>query len=151
MSLATSASYALHLLFAGLWTGSVLFVTYGVLPTARAGDINAAPLEAIAGKLKTVSRTSAVVLFLTGGHMAGTGYTVETLTGTGMGHLVLTMLALWVVLMGLVEVGASKLTDGTGQKKVRSPAKEATRFFQAAAVVSLLLLLDAGLLAGGGI
>ncbi|MDG5774926.1 transporter [Haloarculaceae archaeon H-GB2-1] len=151
MSLATSASYTLHLLFAGLWTGSVLFVTYGILPSARAGDLNAAPLEAITGKLKTVSRTSAVLLFLTGGHMAGTAYTVETLTGTSPGHLVLTMLALWAVLMGLVEVGAAKLTSGAGQKKVRSPATEAAPFFKGAAVVAILLLIDAGLLAGGGI
>lgn len=149
MAAGTTASYVLHLLFAGLWAGSVLFVTYGVLPSARAGDINAAPLNAIAGKLTTVSRVSAVVLLLTGGHLAGTRYTAETLTGTTTGYLVVAMVLLWLVLMGLVEAGTSRLTDGTSRKKVRAPAEEAAPLLQGAAVVALLLLLDAGLLASG--
>jgi uncharacterized membrane protein len=148
MALADALSSVVHLLFAGLWTGSVIFVAYGVLPTARAGEINAGPLAAITGKLTTVSRASSVVLFLTGGHLAGTGYTVESLTGSPRGHLVLAMVALWLVLTALVEVGAGTLRDGTGADKVRAPARNATRTFQAAALVALLLLLVAGALAG---
>jgi uncharacterized membrane protein len=150
MTLLDTVMYAVHLLFGGLWTGSVVFVTFAVLPTARDGVANAEPLAAIVGKLRNVSRLSALLLLLSGGHLAGAaaGYTVESLTGTTRGYLVLAMVALWFTLIGLVEVGGGKLADGFDQKKVREPAREARPFFLAATVVSLLLLVDAGLLAG---
>jgi len=153
MSLVNAGVYVVHLLFAALWTGSVLFVAWAVLPLARDGDLNAAPLDAVAGKLKTVSRASAAVLFLTGGHMAAAaaGYTVESLTGSSRGHLVLTMILLWFLLAGLVEVGGSKLTEGTKQNKVREPARNASRFLQGSAVVAVLLLVDAGLIVATGL
>lgn len=151
MSLVDAGAYATHLLFAGLWTGSVLFVWYGVLPLARDGTLNAAPLGAVAGKLETVSRVSALVLLLSGGYMAIQQYTVDTLTGSGGGHLVLTMIVLWFVLAGLVEVGTGKLVDGTDRDKVREPAREAQRFIQAAALVAVLLLLNSGLLVASGL
>ncbi len=151
MSLIDAGAYAIHLLFAGLWAGSVLFVWYAILPLAREGDLNAAPLGSVAGKLKRVSRTSALLLLLTGGHMAARRYTVDTLTGSGGGHLVLTMLALWFVLAGLVEVGTGKLVDGADRQKVREPAREAGRLFQAGALVAVLLLLDAGVLVANGL
>lgn len=149
MTLVDTAVYAVHLIVGALWTGSVLFAALAVLPTARAGDIRPEPLGAVLGRLTTLSRGSAVVMFLTGGHMAAQIYTVETLTGTGRGHLVLAMLALWFVMTGLVEVGNSRLTDGLDAKKVREPAHDAGRFYRAAAVVAVLLLIDAGLLAAG--
>jgi len=141
--------YAVHLLFAGVWTGSVVFVTWGVLPTARNGDANAAPLASIVGKLKVVSRASALVLLLSGGHLAGTLYTVDSLTGGSRGHLVLTMVALWFLLAALVEIGASKLSGGFDEMKVREPAREARPVLIAASVVACLLLLNGGVLAGG--
>jgi len=149
MGIADAVAVVSHLLFAGLWTGSVVFVTIAVLPLAASGDLDATPLESMAGRLTTVSRASALVLFVTGGHMAASEYTVETLTGSPPGHLVLTMLGLWLVLAALVEVGAARLTDGASKKKVREPARAATRPFQAASVVALLLLVVGGLLAGG--
>jgi uncharacterized membrane protein len=151
MSVVDAGAYAVHLLFAGLWTGSVLFVWYGVLPLAREGDLNATPLGVVAGKLETVSRVSALVLLLTGGYMAIRQYTVETLFGSGGGHLVVTMVVLWAVLAGLVEVGTGKLTDGTDRDKVREPAREAGRFFQAGSLVAVLLLVEAGLLVASGL
>jgi uncharacterized membrane protein len=151
MSLVDMAFYAVHLLFGGVWTGSVVFVTLAVLPTAREGTANAEPLVPVVSKLRNISRLSALVLLLTGGHMAAeaAGYTVESLTGTTRGYLVLAMVALWFALIGLVEVGGGKLADGFDEMKVREPAREARPFFLAATVVSLLLLVDAGLLAGG--
>jgi uncharacterized membrane protein len=151
MTLVDAGTYAVHLLFAGLWTGSVLFVWYGVLPVARDGNLNAAPLGAIAGKLERVSRVSALVLLLSGGYMGIRRYTVGTLFGSGGGHLVVTMIVLWVVLAGLVEVGTGKLTDGTDREKVREPAREAGRFFQAASLVAVLLLVNAGVLVASGL
>lgn len=144
-----TAMYTVHLLFGGLWTGGVLFTTYAVLPTATEGVANAEPLATIVGKVRTLSRVSALVLFLSGGHLAGTFYTVDSLTGSSRGHLVLAMLALWFALAALVEVGGGKLADGFDQKKVREPARQARPFFLAASVVAVLLLVDAGLLASG--
>jgi len=79
--------------------------------------------------------------------MAGTLYTVDSLTGTGRGHLVLTMLALWFVTTGLVEVASGKLTSGLDAGKLRGPARDAKPFFYGAAGLSVVLILTAGLLA----
>ena len=146
MSLVDAAIRTTHLLFAALWVGSVLFATLAVLPAARDGHLNADPLERIAGSLTTISRASAAVLFLTGGHMAATGYPGRNLLETTNGNLVLAMLGLWLVLAGLVEVGSSKLTDELQMKKVRAPAAQYLGLFRAASVVGILLLVDAGLI-----
>ncbi|WP_254278676.1 transporter [Haloarcula marina] len=148
MTAVDAAVFATHLLFAGLWSGSVLFTTYAVLPTALNGDTRAGPLSAITGKLTTVSRASALLLFLTGGHLAATRYTTESLTGSGRGYLVLTMILLWFVLAGLVEVATSKLADGFDQKKVREPARDARPFLLGASLVAVLLLVNAGAILG---
>jgi hypothetical protein len=146
MSIVDTVAYAAHLVFAGLWAGSVLFVAYAVLPAARNGDMGPGLLETVAGKLTTVSRVSALLLLLTGGHMAGTQYTAETLTGTFPGYNVVLMVLLWLALAGLVEVGTSRLTDGTGRDKVREPAATARPFMLAASATALLLLVNAGVL-----
>lgn len=146
-----SLMWTVHVLFAGLWTGSVLFVAAAILPPALAGDIAPELLGQIADRLRTFTRVSALLLFLSGGHLAGTLYTVETLTGTGRGHLVLTMLVLWFLLVGLVEVGVSKLSSGLEKGKLREPVRDAKWFVYGAAVVALLLLVDAGLLAGNAV
>jgi len=103
----------------------VLFFAWAVLGPALSGDLDAGSFDAIVDKLAWVSRASALVLFVTGGHLAGTLYTVESLTGTGRGNLVLAMLALWLVLAGLVEVGAGRIQDGTDEITVREPARSA--------------------------
>jgi len=146
MEAAEITAYVLHSLFAGLWTGTVLFATYAILPLARDGQFNAKPLHTVTGKIKRISRVSALVLFVTGSFMAPARYTGETLTGTTGGYLVLSMLALWFFLIGAVEVGSSKLAGGTGRDKVREPARNARPFFLAASVLALLLLVNAGLL-----
>ena len=148
MAIVDAIAYTTHVLFAGLWTGSVIFVTWAVLPLGLRGDLGLPVLEHVTGRLTLVSRASALVLFLTGGHMAAQAYTVESLTGSPRGHLVLTMLALWFVLAALVEVAAARLRSGIDEKKIRTPARKARPLLLAASVVALLLLLDAGLLAG---
>ncbi len=148
MSLVDTAMYVVHFVFAGLWSGTVLFTSYAVIPAALDGDLRAGSLAAMTGKLQTVSRASSLLLFLSGGHLAGALYTVESLTGSTRGYLVLSMVGLWFVLSGLVEVGASKLSDGTDQQKVRQPAAEARPFLLGASAAALLLLVDAGLLLG---
>lgn len=146
MSVATTASQVVHVLTGALWVGAIVFVVTGVLPVARDGDLNAEPLAAISGSLQRISRIAAVLILATGGHLAGTRYTTESLTGTGNGHLVLTMAGLWLVVTGLVEVGTGRLLDGTGEMKVREPARNATRILQAAALGGTGILVVAGLL-----
>ncbi|WP_255149749.1 CopD family protein [Halorarius halobius] len=144
-----TVSYVVHMLFGALMTGAVLFFTYAVNPVAHAGELAPETLAAATGKLTTVTRVSSVFVFLTGGHQAGVIYTFESLTGSGRGHLVLGMLVLWLAMVAFVEVGASKLRDGTDQDKVRTPAREARPFLRAASVAAVLVLVDAGLLAAG--
>ncbi|WP_246982305.1 transporter [Halorientalis marina] len=147
-AIGTTISYVVHMLFAGVWTGSVLFMTYGILPVARAGDIDTDPFADITSRLLTLSRASALVLFLTGGHLAGVLYTVESLTGSTRGYLVIAMIVLWLSLAGLVEVGTSRISDGLRERKVRTPAEKGRPFFLAGSVAALGLLVVAGLLLG---
>ncbi|QCC60898.1 copper resistance protein CopD [Natrinema thermotolerans] len=143
------AARTLHLVFAALWAGSVCFVAAVVLPLARDGAFNTThPLEVISGKLTTVSRVSSLVLFLSGGHLAGRTYTSETLFGSTNGHLVLAMVALWLVLTALVEIGSKRLETGLTGKKIREPARDALPVFRAAAIAAVGLLVVAGLLSG---
>jgi hypothetical protein len=139
MSTATMVTELLHFFFAALWSGSVLFFGLFVLPTSGP-NLSGALLSRFA----MLSRTSAVVLLLTGSHMAAASYTQESLFNSGRGHAVLGMLALWVVLMGLLEVGNARVDDGT-------VSASASRFFQGAAIVAALLLVDAGLLLTGAV
>ncbi|GAB3701362.1 transporter [Halorubrum pallidum] len=142
--------WSVHVGFAVLWTGSVLFVSLAVLPSALRGDIGGDALASIVGRLRWVTRIGALAFLATGGHMAGTLYTVESLTGSGRGHLVLTMLALWFVITGLVEVASGKLLSGVDAGKLREPARDAKPFFYGAAGLSVALLVVAGLLATPG-
>lgn len=146
MTLADTFVYGLHLLFGALWVGAVAFVALVVVPLARDGGLNATPLGTLVARLRTISRTSALVLLLSGGHMAATAYTVDSLTGSGRGHLVLTMVALWFVLAALVEVAGGKLERGTDDKKVREPAREARPLLLAATAVGAALLFVAAAL-----
>jgi uncharacterized membrane protein len=150
MAIDVTIGYVIHMLFAGVWTGSVVFTTYGVIPVARAGNIDTDPFADITSRLLILSRASALVLLLTGGHLAGRlqFYTVETLTGSTSGYLVVTMLVLWLLLAGLVEVGTKRISAGLRERKVRTPAENARPFFLAATGVALALLVVAGLLLG---
>jgi len=139
--------WSVHVGFAVLWVGGVLFVTLAVLPPALRGEVGGDALGSIVGRLRWITRIGAVVFVLTGGHMAGTLYTFESLTGTPRGHLVLTMLGLWFVGTGLVEVGGSKLADGLDTDKLREPARDAKPFLYGASAVSVGLIVTAGLLA----
>ncbi|GAB7019672.1 copper resistance protein CopD [Halostagnicola bangensis] len=139
-----------HLIFAALWAGSVFFVAFVVVPLARDGAFNStSPLETISGKLTTISRVSSLVLLASGGHLAGTSYTSESLFSSFNGQLVLLMVALWLVLTALVEVATKRFEAGLNGKKLREPARDALPLFRGAAVVGVALLVVAGALSGG--
>ncbi|OVE85034.1 hypothetical protein [Natronolimnobius baerhuensis] len=134
-----------HLVFAAIWAGSVFYVAFVVLPLARDGEFNSTkPLEVISGKLTMISRVSALVLLLSGGHLAGTRYTTERLVETTNGQLVILMVVLWLVLAALVEVGAKRFESGLNGKKLREPAANALGLYRLAAVVAIALLVVAG-------
>lgn len=147
MAVVNTAVGVLHLLFAGLWTGAVAFVAWQVVPLFRDGDLGVEPGTAIISGLRGLSRASALVLLLTGGHLAASRYTAATLFGSGRGHLVLTMVALWLVLTGLVEVASGRALDELEAGRLRTAGETTATLFAAAAVVALLLLVVAGLLA----
>lgn len=137
---------AIHLVVAAMWVGSVSFFAFGVLPLAREGSLNAAPLERFTERLQVGSRLASVLLLLSGGYMISlAGYETSLLSSTS-GHLVLGMVVLWLALTGLVEVGASRVLEGAEDLKVRTPAKRATAILRVATLVGVLLLVDAVLI-----
>lgn len=139
MSTVDTVVTVVHLLVAGLWTGSVGFVALGVLPAAGRDGVGSAALRALLGRLVWITRVSALVSLLTGLHMAATMYTVDSLTATTRGHLVVGMVVLWAALAGLVEVGASRI-------RASGAAADGRPFLYGAAAVAGLLLVDSGLL-----
>ena len=139
----------LHVLFAGLWTGSVLFVVGAVLPAASSGSISAAAMSTMTTRLAWLTRVSAVVFVATGGHLAGTRYTAETLFSTGRGQLVVALLVLWLVLTALVEIGCKRLGGSAASSNVEAAVENTRPIWLAAGGVAVLLLVDSGLLAAG--
>jgi uncharacterized membrane protein len=146
LSLATQLSYAVHLLFAGLWVGAALFVTWAVVPLAGASDIGVESARSIADKFAWIARAGAVVTLVTGGHMAATVYGSAGLLNTTNGHLVLSMVALWVVLIAVSEVAVSRFTGALDDRKVRTAAADSRAFFRVASVAGVGLLLLGGYL-----
>jgi hypothetical protein len=146
-SVGTQASYAVHLLFAGLWAGATLFMAWGVVPLASASDVGVAAADSLAAKYVRLSRASAVLLAATGAHMALVGYGVSGLLGGLRGHLVLAMVALWLVLAALAEVGTSRFRDALDRRKVRTAGRDAATFYRLASLAAVVLLVLGGYLA----
>lgn len=136
----------LHMLFAGLWAGGVLVMAALVLPAARDGHLTEVGLRTIADRFTYLTLGSVAVMFITGSHMAGTLYTFERLQGTGRGHLVLTMVVLWLVLAGLLHVATHGLTSNLDSGSVESAVAASSTWFNASAIVAFALLIVAGLL-----
>jgi hypothetical protein len=137
MAVIDTAMRTLHLTFGALWTGGVLLFVLGVLPAVSDAD----RLAAVAGRAVRLSRLSVLVTFLTGGHLAGSYYTVGSLLGSTRGYLVLAMLALWLVLAALVEIGTGRIRDGD--------VAAGGTLYRAGGAVAVVLLLHGGLLASG--
>ena len=137
MALLDSLAVVSHALFGALWTGAVVFTALlaGGLSkhaTTPLGDL-------VVDRLRLVSRSSAVVTLLSGGYLA-MGYDHTVFTSTTRGMLISAMVALWLVLMITVEIGASRTLDGEGRGDV---------MLGVAGIVAVLLLLDVGLLVAG--
>jgi uncharacterized membrane protein len=140
------AMVIIHTVAGAIWVGSITCMTVVILPTAATGDIDATPLERIVGRLMALSRSGVVLTTLTGGYLAGTTYTTESLLNTANGNLILAALLMWVIFAIFVEIGRRKLVSGLQAKRVRAPVAASRRSFQLATGVSILLLVDIGLL-----
>jgi putative copper export protein len=137
---------AVHLVIAATWVGAVFFFAFGVLPLAREGSLNAAPLERFTERLKIGSRIASVLLLLSGGYMISLAGYEDSLLSSPAGYLVLAMVGLWLALTGLVEVRAARVLAGAEDLRVRTPGKRGTPFLRAATFVGVLLLVDAVLI-----
>jgi len=141
-----TAMYTIHTAFAALWSGSVLFVVAAVLPLAMDGELEPDAFGSVVSKLQWVTRVSALLMLVSGGHLAGTGYTVGSLTGTTRGYLVLVMVALWLGLAAAVEIGSARAQRGVDERKIREPARNARPFYLGASLLAVGLLVVSGLL-----
>ena len=142
-----TAMYTVHMALSALWTGSVLFVVLAVLPLAMDGDVSPDVLGRVVSTLQWVTRASALLTLLSGGYLAVTGgYTVDRLTGTAGGYLVVVMVLLWLGLAAVVEIGSARAQRGIDERKIRQPARDARPFYLVAVALSVGLLVVSGLL-----
>lgn len=138
--------YSLHTVFGALLAGSVIFVAVAVFPAALSGTIDPDALGTILTRFIWLVRAAVLITLVTGGHLAGTLYTADTLTGTEPGYLVLGMLCLWLGVIVVIEIGTAKAKRGIAENKRRQPIHDARPFFYTGAIFALGLLLTAGIL-----
>lgn len=136
----------IHTIFAALWTGGTLVVAGTVIPAARRELLGTKGLALIARRFWYLTVASVLMLLFSGGHLAGTLYTAESLQTTGRGNLVLTMVGLWLVLAVVLFFGFRRLTGNSSEKSAMAAATKARPWFLGASVVSIALLVVAGLL-----
>lgn len=159
-------SYVSHVLSGALWTGSVCYVAAFVVPTARRGGLSRAAFERTVDGVLQITRLTGVVLPITGGYQLWRLYGVETLLSTPRGWLVLVMGIAWGLTNGLVELGVLAVSREIGEVSLATyflerfemgsdgpgaaaSAETLRPYALAAAVCSVVLLVDAGLLAAG--
>jgi uncharacterized membrane protein len=136
----------IHTIFAALWTGGTLLIAGTVIPAARRELLDKKALSLIVRRFSYLTIASVLLLLFTGGHLAGTLYTVETLQSTVQGNLVLSMVSLWLILAVILFLGFRHLTNIPSEKSIATAAGKARPWFLGASVVSIALLVVAGLL-----
>lgn len=154
MATLDSIATVVHVLFGGIWIGSVVFVALAVLPLGADASIDPEPLATVVDRLVTLSRAAALVMLATGGHVLyhvtlGGELAMDPLTSSGQGHLVVTMVVLWLGVIATVEIGSSKLSDGLDAGKLRGPTRNALPWFRAAALFGVAVLTVGGMLSAG--
>ncbi|ADQ67169.1 hypothetical protein C499_05418 [Halogeometricum borinquense DSM 11551] len=136
----------IHTVFAALWTGGTLVVAGAVIPAARSESLSRDGLTFIARRFWYLTVASTLLLLFSGGHLAGTIYTAETLQTMGRGNLVLAMVGLWLVLAIVLFFGYRQLTNSLSEKSAVAAATKARPWFLGASAVSIALLVVAGVL-----
>ncbi|MFC7323758.1 copper resistance protein CopD [Halorubrum rutilum] len=166
-----TTAFVLHVVSGALWTGATLYVAYATLPRAADGTLGRAAFVDAAHRLLMVTRWTGVVLPVTGAYMIWRLYTpLDLLAASARGWAVLAMLSLWGVMNGLVELGVLRMrrevdpdigwgtymaegfpVDALGGDEPTAARLAALSrpYLLASAGLAALLLVDAGLLAGG--
>ncbi|EMA45773.1 hypothetical protein [Halococcus saccharolyticus] len=145
MTTVLDAVMTVHTVFAALWTGGTLVIAGMVIPAARRELLGEKAVSLITRRFGYLTIASVLLLLFSGGHLAGTLYTAESLTATGRGHLVLSMVGLWFVLAIVLFVGFRRFSSSSGSSTATA-ATAARPWFLVGSVVSLALLVVAGLL-----
>lgn len=146
---------AVHMLFAALWTGGTLLISGSVIPAARRELLGLEALGLITNRFSYLTIGSVLLLLFSGGHMAGTLYTAETLFSTDRGMLVMTMVGLWLLLTIVLSIGLLRLRttppEPTKESQTKTETAVAARiatkarpWFLTGSVVSIGLLVVAG-------
>ena len=135
-----------HTIFAAIWTGGTLVVAGAVIPAARNELLSTDGLTLIARRFWYLTVGSVLLLMFSGGHLAGTLYTVETLQSSSRGNLVLLMVGLWFVLAVVLFFGFRRLTSSQPEQSAGVAATKARQWFLGGSVVAIALLVIAGLL-----
>ncbi|ADD04817.1 uncharacterized protein Nmag_1235 [Natrialba magadii ATCC 43099] len=136
----------IHTVFAAVWTGGTLVIAGAVIPAARNESLNENAISLIVRRFWYVTVASVLLLLFTGGHLAGTLYTAETLQTTDRGHLVLSMVGLWFLLPIVLYFGSRPLMHISAEKSTVSAATAAQPWFIGASAISIALLIVAALL-----
>lgn len=153
MTLVDAGMIAVHLVFAALWVGAVVYVAIGVLPLARDGGLDREPLGTLVNKAVWISRIGALALIVTGSHLMGTrGYfDTDVLLGTGRGLAIGTMLLSWLILIVLVEVGSRRIQSGLRANLVREPARDGRTWFLVGGIAGIVAFLAGALVTTGAV
>ena len=132
---------AIHLVFGAIWVGAVAFVTLAILPLARDGELDSAPLAATLKTLVRISRLSALLMLVSGSHLMGTGgyFELEQLLETNRGIAVVVMLLLWFALIVIIEISTKRINSGLDANLLRDPARDGLKWFYVATVIGVLL------------
>ena len=135
-----------HTIFGALWTGGTLVVAGAIIPAARRERLSEGALALIGRRFWYLTIASVLLLLFSGGHLAATLYTAETLQSTGSGQLVLAMVGLWLALAVVLAIGTRRLSGVSSARSVATAATAARPWFLGASGLSIALLVVAGLL-----
>ena len=135
-----------HTIFAAIWTGGTLVIAGAVIPAARSELLSTDGLTLIARRFWYLTVGSVLLLLFSGGHLAGTLYTVETLQSSSRGNLVLLMVGLWFILAIVLFFGFRRLTNTKPEQSAVVAATKARPWFLGGSIVAIALLIIAGLL-----
>ncbi len=164
-----TVAYVAHVISAALWTGATLYVAYALWPDAMNGRLSARAFVGQVHKLLLITRWTGVVLPITGAYLIWVLYTpLELLVETQRGILVLSMLTLWGIMNGLIEIGVLRMRNTIGEVgfgtymsegfpnelvdesvAVEELASRGRPYLLGSVVCAILLLIVAALLAGG--
>ncbi len=136
----STAADVVHLLAIAAWGAGPLFL-YVVLRRRRADPVGDHDTVALVGRFSTLATAAIVAVGITGATLAWTQVrTVDALTGTGYGRLLLAKVAVVVVIAGLGAYNHLRLVPALSQGKVRAALGQLRATLQLEAVGLLAVI-----------